>query len=121
MALIAQVARMARSTTRSTPHRGDHGMPATERYRRRVFDMPGLWQASNVVDLDRPLFLIDRVEDAVAPGPQVPQIRRTVRERFRRPRLIGQQAVGVPGAATPTGSSRRKPAAWSRAWISQLT
>src|SRR5580700_886096 len=36
MALIAQLARMARSTNRSTPHRGDHGLPATERYCRRV-------------------------------------------------------------------------------------
>jgi hypothetical protein len=29
-----------------------------------------------VVDLDYPLFFIDRVEDAVPPGPQAPQIRR---------------------------------------------
>jgi hypothetical protein len=34
MALIAPFARMARSTNRSTPHHGDHRMPATERYRR---------------------------------------------------------------------------------------
>jgi len=33
-----------------------------------------------VVDLDYPPFLIDRVEDAVAPSPQTPQIRRPVRE-----------------------------------------
>jgi hypothetical protein len=32
--LIAPVAPMARSTNRSTPHHGDHRMPATERYRR---------------------------------------------------------------------------------------
>jgi len=42
--------------------------------------MPGLWQAGDVVDLDYPLFFIDRVEDAVPPGPQAPQIRRPVRE-----------------------------------------
>ena len=34
MALIAWFAPMARSTNRSTPHQGDHRMPATERYRR---------------------------------------------------------------------------------------
>ena len=33
MALIAQLAQMARSTNRSTPHHGNHRMPATERYR----------------------------------------------------------------------------------------
>ncbi len=68
MALIAQLARMARSTNRSTPHRGDHGMPATESYRRRGFDMPRLWQAGDMVDLDYPPFFVDRVEDAVSPG-----------------------------------------------------
>ena len=34
MALIAPFARVTRSTNRSTPYRGDHRMPATERYRR---------------------------------------------------------------------------------------
>ncbi len=34
MALIAQFARVARSTNRSTPYHDDHRMPATERYRR---------------------------------------------------------------------------------------
>jgi hypothetical protein len=33
MALIAPFAQVARSTNRSTPHHGDHRMPATERYR----------------------------------------------------------------------------------------
>ena len=33
IALIAPLARMARSTNRSTPRHSDHGMPATERYR----------------------------------------------------------------------------------------
>jgi hypothetical protein len=49
-----------------------------------------------VVDLDYPPFFIDRVEDAVPPGPQAPQIRRPVRERLRRPRLIGELANSVP-------------------------
>src|SRR5262249_29679924 len=33
IALIAPLARVARSTNRSTPYHGDHRMPATERYR----------------------------------------------------------------------------------------
>src|SRR6478609_8353514 len=66
---------MTRSTNRSTPGHGDHRMPVTERYRRRV-DIPGLREAGDVVDLDYPPFFIDRVEDAVPPGPQAPQIRR---------------------------------------------
>jgi hypothetical protein len=48
-----------------------------------------------VVDLDYPPFFIDRVEDAIPPGPQAPQIRRSVRERLRRPRLIGKLANSV--------------------------
>jgi putative Mn2+ efflux pump MntP len=39
---------------------------------------------------DDPLFFVDRVEDAVPPGPQAPQIRRPVRERLRR-------SCGQPG------------------------
>ena len=58
--------------------------------------MPGLWQAGNMVDLDYPPFFVDRAEDAVPPGPQAPQIRRSVRERLRRPRLTGELADGVP-------------------------
>jgi hypothetical protein len=38
--------------------------------------IPGLREAGDVVDLDYPPFFIDRVEDAVPPGPQAPQIRR---------------------------------------------
>jgi hypothetical protein len=49
-----------------------------------------------VVDLDYPPFFIDRIEDAVAPGPQAPQIGRPVRERLRRPRLIGELTDGMP-------------------------
>ncbi len=55
-----------------------------------------LGYAGDVVDLDYPPFFIDRVEDAVPPGPQAPQIRRPVGERLRRPRLIGELANSVP-------------------------
>ena len=103
MALIAPFAPMARSTNRSTPDHDDHRMPATERYRRQAFDMPGLWQAGDVVDLDYPPFFIDRVEDAVPPSPQAPQIRRPVRERLRRPRLIGELADCVPERSDTVG------------------
>jgi hypothetical protein len=58
--------------------------------------MPGLRQAGDVVDLDNLPFFINRVEGAAPPGPQAPQIRRPVRERLRRPRLIGELANGVP-------------------------
>ena len=58
--------------------------------------MPGLQQAGDVVDLDYPPFFIDRIEDAIPTGPQAPQIRRPVRERIRRPRLIGGLADSVP-------------------------
>jgi hypothetical protein len=58
--------------------------------------MPGLRQAGDVIDLDYPPFLVDRVEDAVPPGPQAPQIRRPLRKRLRRPRLIGELADGIP-------------------------
>ena len=49
-----------------------------------------------MVDLEYPPFFIDRVEDAVPPSPQAPQIRRPVRERLRRPRLIGELTASVP-------------------------
>ena len=65
--------------------------------------MPGLRQAGNVVDLDYPLFFVDRVEDAVPPGPQAPQIRRPVRERLRRPRLISELANCVPERSDTDG------------------
>ena len=57
-----------------------------------------------MVDLDDPLFFIDRVEDAVPPGPQAPQIRRPVRERLRRPRLIGELANSVPERSDTDGT-----------------
>jgi hypothetical protein len=96
MAPIAPFARVARSTKRSTPHHGDHRMPATERHGPQRLDMPELRQAGDVVDLDYPPFFIDRVEDAVPPRPQAPQIRRPVRERLRRPRPIGELADSAP-------------------------
>jgi len=86
IALIAPLARMARSTNRSTPCHGHHRMPVTERYRGQGLDRRELRQAGDVVDLDCPPFFIDRVEDAVPAVPQAPQIRRPVRERLRRPR-----------------------------------
>jgi hypothetical protein len=96
MALIALFAPMIRSTNRSTPHYGEHRMPATERYRRQGLDMPGLQQADDVVDLDYPPLFVDRVEDTVPPGTQAPQIRRPIRERLPRPRLIDELADSVP-------------------------
>jgi hypothetical protein len=96
MALIAPSARVTRSTNRSTRHRDDHPMPTTERCRKQGLSPPGLRQAGDLVDLDYPQFFIDRVKDAVPPRPQAPQIRRPVRERLRRPRLIGELAGSVP-------------------------
>ena len=49
------------------------------------------------------LFFVDRVEDAVPPGPQAPQIRRPVRERLRRPRLISELANSVPERSDTVG------------------
>jgi hypothetical protein len=65
--------------------------------------MPGLRQAGDVVDLDYLPFFVDRVEDAVPPGPQAPQIRRPVRERLRRPRLISELADCVPERSDTDG------------------
>ena len=56
-----------------------------------------------MVDLDYPPFFIDRVEDAVPPGPQAPQIRRPIRERLQRPRLIGEMADSVPERSDTDG------------------
>jgi hypothetical protein len=49
-----------------------------------------------VVDLDYSALFVDRLEHAIPPGPQAPQIRRPVRERLRRPRLIGESADTFP-------------------------
>jgi hypothetical protein len=59
--------------------------------------MRELRQASDMVDLDYPPFFIDRVEDAVAPGPQAPQIWRPVRERLRRPHVADGIGPAVCG------------------------
>jgi len=69
MPLIAPFTQVTRSTNRSTSHPGDHRRSVTERYRRQGLDMRELRQAGDMVDLDHPPFFIDRVEDAVAPGP----------------------------------------------------
>jgi hypothetical protein len=103
MALIAPFARTTRSTNRSMPCHGDHRMPATERYRRQGLDMPGLRQADDAVDLDYPPFFIDRAEDVVPPRPQAPHIRRPVRERLRRPRLIGEPTNSGPERSDTDG------------------
>src|SRR5712671_2070023 len=55
-----------------------------------------LRQTGDVIDLDSPLFFVDRVEDAVPAGPQPPQVRRPVSERLRWPRLVGEQANALP-------------------------
>jgi hypothetical protein len=80
-----------------------------------------LRETGDVIDLDSPLFFVDRVEDAVPAGPQPPQVRRPVSERLRWPRLVGEQANALPERGDTAGSSRRKPAVRSRARISQLT
>ena len=103
MALIAPFARVARFTNRSTPYHGDHQMPVTERHRGQGLDKRELRQAGDVVDLDCPPFFIDRVEDAVASGPQAPQIRRPIRERLGRPRLIGKPANSIPECSDTDG------------------
>jgi hypothetical protein len=56
-----------------------------------------------VVDLDYPVFFVDRAEDAVPPGPQAPQIRQPLRKRLRRPRLIGELADCVPDRSNTDG------------------
>jgi hypothetical protein len=61
-----------------------------------------------MVDLDYPSFFIDREEDPVPPGPQAPQIRRPVRERLRRPRLIGEPANSVPEHSDTDGIGGRR-------------
>jgi hypothetical protein len=57
-----------------------------------------------VIDLHCPALLVDRVEHAVPAGPQAPQIRRPVRERLRRPRLIGQMADARPQRSDTSGT-----------------
>ena len=65
--------------------------------------MPALRQTGDVIDLDYPPFFVDRVEDAVPPGPQAAQVRRPVRERLQRPRLIGELANRFPERSDTDG------------------
>jgi hypothetical protein len=83
MALIAPFARVTRSTSRSTPDHDDHRMPATERHYRQGLNKARAAAAGDVVGLDDSPFFIDRVEDAVSPGPQAPQILRSVMDDSR--------------------------------------
>jgi hypothetical protein len=85
MALIAQLAHIARSTSRSTPHHGDHRMSATESHRRLGLICQGYGRRATWSIWTIPPFFVDRVEDAVPPGPQPQQIRRPARERLRQP------------------------------------
>ncbi len=72
--------------------------------------MRGLREAGDVVDLDYPPFFIDRAEDAVRPARR--------RRRSGDPQGNDSGGRGSPAswltvsqsAATPMGSSRRKPA-----------
>ena len=62
-----------------------------------------LRETSDVIDLDYPLFFVDRVEDAVPVGSQAPQVRRPVSERLRWPRLTGKPANALPECSDTSG------------------
>jgi hypothetical protein len=79
MALIAPYARVTRSTNRSTPTVAITGYQL-QKVTVGKGGYAGLRQAGDVVDLDYPPSFIDRIEDAIPPGPQAPQIRRPVRK-----------------------------------------
>jgi hypothetical protein len=102
-ALIAPFAPTARSTNRSTHSIVITGCQLQNVTADRDLLCQGLRQAGDVVYLDYPPFFIDRVEDAVPPGPQAPQIQRSVRERLRRPRLNGELANSVPERSDTDG------------------
>jgi hypothetical protein len=51
-----------------------------------------LRETGDVIDLDYPLFFVDRAEDAVPAGPQPPQVRRPV-SADSRPRLQARLAA----------------------------
>src|SRR5690242_13809795 len=82
MALIAQLAHIARSTSRSTPHHGDHRMSATESHRRLGLICQGYGRRATWSIWTIPPFFVDRGEDAVPSGPEPQQIRRPARERL---------------------------------------
>jgi hypothetical protein len=83
--------------------------------------MARLRETGDVVDLDHALFLVDGVEDAVPASSQTSQVWRPVSKRFPRARLAGELADAIPECSDASGIVARKPAAWSRARISQLT
>ncbi len=56
-----------------------------------------------MIDLDYPLFLGDRVEDAVPTSPQAPQVRRSISERLWWPRVVGQPADALPERRDTSG------------------
>ena len=56
-----------------------------------------------MINLDHLALLVDRVEHAVPAGAQTAQILRPVRERLRRPRLIGELANSVPECSDTDG------------------
>ena len=62
-----------------------------------------LRETGHVIDLDHLPLLVDRVEHAVPAGPQTAQILRPVRERLRRPRLIGEMADTLPQRSHTNG------------------
>ena len=62
-----------------------------------------LRETGHVIDLDYPLFLVDRVEDAVPVGPQAPQVWRPVSEGLRWPRLVGEPADALPERSDASG------------------
>lgn len=65
--------------------------------------MARLRETGDVIDLNYPLFFVDRVEDAVPAGPQAPQVRRPVSERVRRPRLVGELADALSECSETSG------------------
>jgi hypothetical protein len=80
-----------------------------------------LGETGHVIDLDYPLFFVDRVEDAVPAGPQAPQVRRPVSERLRWPRLGGQPANALPKRRDTRRIVAEEARYQVRARISQLT
>jgi hypothetical protein len=80
-----------------------------------------LGETGHVIDLDYPLFFVDRVEDAVPAGPQAPQVRRPVSERLRWPRLGGQPANAPPERRDTRRIVAEEARYQVRARISQLT
>jgi hypothetical protein len=71
-----------------------------------------------VQNLDYPPFSIDRVEDAIPPDTQAPQIRRPVGERLRRLRLISEPAKrGYIAPELGAGERARRPRPTGPEWL----